>query len=130
MQELYQERPDSTGSKNENETGDLACLAVGEAQKLSQVNQNPFTMRRGMMSVVNAWQRGEGGSLATAGSKRSVPWLVIEILPVAEPVPHGVDIKPDLSWAEEPEGLAAISQDHQFRCSARKTSDSCGTREG
>lgn len=48
---------------------------------------------------------------------------MIKIRLVLEPIPHGVDVKPDFTWAEEPEGLAAIGQDHEFGCSARNRSE-------
>jgi len=73
--------------------------------------------------------RGRGGLLAATGSKRTIPRLVIGVLLILEPVPHGVDVKPDFIRAEEPEGLAAIGQDHKFGCSARCTQGSCDTRE-
>ena len=33
---------------------------------------------------------------------------MIEIHLVLEPVPHGVDVKPDFIWAEEPESFTPI----------------------
>ena len=72
--------------------------------------------------VKRAGGRRRGGLLATAGSERSVPWLVIGVCLILEPAPHGVNVKPDLVRVEEPETLAAIGQDHKFRCSAMNTS--------
>jgi len=45
---------------------------------------------------------------------------MIDVRLVLEPVPHGVNVKPDFIWAEEPEGLATIGQDNKFRCPAKK----------
>ena len=44
VQELYQERPDSSRTEDEDKTGELGRLAVDEAEELSQVIQNPFTV--------------------------------------------------------------------------------------
>lgn len=62
-------------------------------------------------------ERRRGGSLAATRSKRAVPWLVMGVRLVLEPVPHGVDVKPDFIRVEEPEGPATISHDNKFRCS-------------
>lgn len=53
MQELYQERSDSSSGKDKDNTGDLSRLAVGEAEELSQVIQDPFAVRRRM--TLGAW---------------------------------------------------------------------------
>ena len=71
--------------------------------------------------MLSAQVRRRGGVLAASRSKRTVPWLVIDVSLVLEPVPHGVDVKADFVRAEEPEGLAAIGQDHEFGCPARDT---------
>jgi len=96
VQELYQERSDSSSTEDEDKTGELGRLAIDEAEELSQVVQNPF--------------------IAATGSKRGVPRLVVDVHLVLEPVPHGVDVKPNFTRAEEPEGLAAIGHNDEFRC--------------
>jgi len=96
VQELHQERSDSSGSEDEDGAGDPGRLAVDEAEELSQVIQNPF--------------------IAAAGSKGAVPWVVIGIRLFLEPVPHGVDIEADLVRVKEPEALATIRQDNEFGC--------------
>ena len=121
MQELYQERPDSSSTKDENKTGDPSRLAIDEAEELSQVIQNPFTVRRRMTSgVKRVGRQKRGGLLAAARSKRGVPRVVMDVSLILEPVPHGIDVKPDFTRAEEPEGLSAIGRDDEFRCSAKR----------
>ena len=69
--------------------------------------------------IKRAAERRRGGALAATGSKRAVPRLMIGVGLVLEPVPHGVNVKADLIRAEEPEGFAAIGQNHELGGSAR-----------
>lgn len=39
---------------------------------------------------------------------------------ILEPIPHGIDVKPDFTRAEKPEGLSTIGRDDEFRCSAKR----------
>ena len=76
--------------------------------------------------VKRAAERRRGGVLAAARSKRAVPRLVIGVGLVFEPVPHGVDVKANLIRTEEPEGSAAIRQNHELGCSERGVSGLVG----
>lgn len=79
--------------------------------------------------IKRAGERRREDVLAAARGKRGVPWLVIGVGLVLEPLPHGVHIKADFIWAEEPKGLAAIGQDHEFGCPTWDTSGLCDARE-
>jgi len=123
VQELYQESSNGSGGENQENTGNPGRLTVDEAKEPGQVIQNPFTDRERMTSgVKRAAERRRGGVLAATRSKRAVPRLMIGVGLVLKPVPHGLDVKADLIRAEEPEGLAAIGQNHKLRCSARSMS--------
>ena len=52
VQELHKERSNGSSGKNEDDAGDPSRLAIYESEDLSQVIQNPFTVRRRMTSGI------------------------------------------------------------------------------
>jgi hypothetical protein len=109
MKELHQECPNGSSANNEYNAGNPGRLAVNEAQDLSQVIQHPFTVWGRMMSAMGRTsEKVRGGLLAATRSKRSIPRRVIEVCLILEPVPHGVDVKPNFIWTEESKGPTAI----------------------
>jgi hypothetical protein len=61
VQELHKERSNGSSGENEDDAGDPSRLAVYESEDLSQVIQNPFTVRRRMTSgIKRAGERRRG----------------------------------------------------------------------